>query len=76
VATVKIIGWRPGFEKVSHTKVLQELCNLSLSDAKNMTDRVLAGRVVEVEVPTNIDVIALVNRLNELGANAKTAEDK
>jgi hypothetical protein len=45
---VRIEGWRPGFNKVEHTKVLRATTEMSLADAKSATDRVLNGGSVDV----------------------------
>jgi len=73
VAIVQITGWREGFEKVSHTRTLQDLAQLSLSDAKAMTDAILDGQSVAVELPTQATAEALAQRLRALGADATVA---
>lgn len=38
---LKIKGWEEGFRKISFTKLLTEYCELSLSEAKEITDNFL-----------------------------------
>jgi ribosomal protein L7/L12 len=66
--SVEIIGWKPGFEKVTHTQVLRELAGLSLSDAKAMTDAVLEGAPASVPMPTSAEARVLAGRLTQAGA--------
>jgi len=70
MAAVYITGWRPGFKKVEHTKSIQRATGLSLSEAKAITDDVLAGRSRTVTVDTQAGADALALELDVLGANA------
>jgi len=58
-------GWQVGFNKVEFTKLMKEEVGLSLSDAKRITDRLLAGETVIVEVHNQMKV---ANQARELGA--------
>ena len=77
-STLLIEGWKVGFNKVAVTKILQLELGLSLSSAKDMTDRLLEGKQVALSVPEEHP-----NRFSEaaenLGAkihrNSVTAED-
>jgi hypothetical protein len=69
--TVEVLRWGHGFNKVSHTLLLQEACGLSLSQAKASTDSLLNGEVVRVSVGTQAEAEALVQRLSELRAFAR-----
>jgi hypothetical protein len=69
--SVRIVGWRPGLRKVSHTQALQEYGHLSLSQAKAATDAVLEGSQFAVSVSSLQAALALVARLEELGAIAR-----
>ena len=70
MAVVNITGWRPGFKKVEHTKSIQSATGLSLSEAKAITDDVLAGRSRTVTVDTQAEADALALELDALGAKA------
>jgi len=74
MATVHITGWRMGFEKVRHTQALQSATGLPLSQAKAITDAVLAGQVMSVDLVSLPAAQALVARLQELGAIASANE--
>lgn len=68
MAAVNITGWRPGFRKVEHTKSIQRATGLSLSEAKAITDDVLAGQSRTVAVNTQAEADALAAELSALGA--------
>lgn len=72
---VEISGWREGLEKVSHTKTLQALAGMSLSDAKEKTDAVLKGGIVVVSLGTHEQANALAKRLTEIGAIASVKNE-
>lgn len=71
MAIVEITGWKAGFKKVSHTKALQELAGLSLSEAKATTDRVLMGECVLLEISAPSTAEKLAECLGAIGAVAK-----
>jgi ribosomal protein L7/L12 len=48
--TLVIEGWTIGFNKVAFTKLLQEELDLPLSSAKEMTDQILNGEKISVNV--------------------------
>lgn len=68
MAALNITGWRPGFKKVKHTKVIQSATGLSLSAAKAITDDVLAGHPRTVTVGSQAEADALALELDALGA--------
>lgn len=72
---VRIRGWSPGLEKVSTTSVVRRLAQLGLRDAKSVTDRVLDGVAVDVEVGGPRVAQELVHELRALGALADVVED-
>ena len=75
MTTVRISGWRAGFQKVAHTKTLQRMAGLSLEDAKEITEGVLDGHTMSVTVSSDDVARDLVKRLQELGADATRIED-
>jgi len=45
---VSITGWKPGFHKIAIIKLLQQECGLSQEDAKEATDKLLAGETLTI----------------------------
>jgi ribosomal protein L7/L12 len=68
-----IYGWNAGFNKVAHTKLLRSEHGCSLSRAKSITDTVVNGRSVTIEVADD-RIERLVFELNELGAKCRVDE--
>ena len=64
--TVIIKGWNIGFKKVEFTKMLQSELGLGLSEAKNITDRVVDKDLVEFHV-SGQDYARVVKLATELG---------
>ncbi len=60
--------WVPGLAKINLTKLLQEKTGLSLSEAKSVVDRVLAGAQVIVSVASEEEAIVLQREAEALGA--------
>jgi ribosomal protein L7/L12 len=71
MSTVVVQGWKPGFRKVSHTKLLQSSLGMSLSQAKAVTDRVLVGEKVILTPSSSAAARELARELEELGAVAE-----
>jgi ribosomal protein L7/L12 len=68
--TVEINGWQKGFKKVSHTEALKSFAGLSLIEAKSLTDAVLDGKSVSVQLQTHDEAEKLLTALRSYGANA------
>ena len=68
--TVSINGWSPGFRKVSHTELLRSAAGMSLAQAKDCTDRVLAGDCVTLVAGSKEEARELAGQLVDLGAKA------
>lgn len=47
---ILFLKWNEGFQKISFTKLQQELLGLSLKQSKQNTDDFLDGKSVEVQV--------------------------
>jgi ribosomal protein L7/L12 len=71
MASVRIEGWRPGFDKVGHTRVLTSVARLSLSEAKSVTDAVLERKPSIVAVGSSAEAEALAMQLQALGAEVR-----
>lgn len=67
MATITIVGWKLGFRKISHTKLIQNSAALSLAQAKGVTDQILAGETVELEIDDG-KAESFRQQLQELGA--------
>jgi ribosomal protein L7/L12 len=70
---IVLSGWNTGFNKVGLTKLLRNDLGFSLRHAKSVTDAVLEGHSVTIEVEDD-RVGEMAVRLGELGA--KFAIDK
>lgn len=75
MATVRITGWRFGLRKVSMAQALQLQAQLSLSDAKGVTDAVLEGRTIELPNLNPKSALDLADELNRLEANTCAVGD-
>jgi hypothetical protein len=58
-------GWEPGFNKVQFTQLMKVEVGVSLSAAKDLTDRLLAGETVIIWVN---DLQRTVDQARSLGA--------
>lgn len=67
---MRVTGWEPGFRKVSFTKLIQQRAGLGLPQAKRLTDRILAGEPVAIDVGTPEAAEALLAEARRLGAVA------
>ena len=68
---VKIIGWKPGAQKVSCTKLLQESAGMRLADAHATTVAATEGRQPIVAVHSEDVAYELVDALDNLGFMAQ-----
>lgn len=67
---VHVTGWRRGMQKVSTTQVLREHLGLGLSEAKGLTDAILDGRELRLDVESAAGAEALAAALRALGVDA------
>jgi len=63
--------WQPGFNKVGLTKLVEAAVQLSLSEAKTCTDRLLEGAKVEVDLCDAQTAEAFAVEAAKLGAILK-----
>ena len=71
MAKIIIRGWKKGLLKISMTKSIQNNTSLGLAKSKDVTDRVLNGEQVVIDIE-NMDIaLKLVNELNQHGAIAE-----
>lgn len=71
---INIRGWKPGFNKVSMTHLLRTHAALSLNEAKSITDRVLEGRLVSLELRESHKIHQLARELEAIGAMISVSE--
>ena len=67
MAKITIQGWKYGFQKISFTHLLQSRAGYTLSEAKHLTDDVLAGRTITVSVPEEL-CSSLASEMEQIGA--------
>lgn len=67
--TLKIEGWREGFQKVQASRLLRDELGISLGKAKNIVDQILVGDEVILVCSTSVQVVSLGAKPNGLGAN-------
>jgi len=74
---VQVTCWTPGFQTISFLKLLRVsgARSLSLAEAKDLVDRVLASEPVSVDFRTDEEAADFVCQAIELGAVASTPED-
>ncbi|WP_193368866.1 hypothetical protein [Pelagibius marinus] len=72
MAVVRIVGWKRDLRKISHTTLIREYAGLGLAQSKAITDRLLEGEEVDVEVDAR-KTEEFLARLRELGAIAELA---
>ncbi len=67
MTTIQIFGWNVGFDKVKFTLLLKSALEYSLSDAKSVTDAIMANETVELQV-AEAEVEAVLSSMHLLGA--------
>jgi ribosomal protein L7/L12 len=63
--------WRPGLEKITLTKMIQEKAGVSLTSAKDCVDRLLAGEEVSLDLPTSKEAAKLGEAIRALGVDCE-----
>ena len=69
---LQLSGWNAGFNKVRFTRLVQDLLGYSLTDAKQVTDTIMDGETVTIEVP-EIQADRVIASMSELGARCAIA---
>ena len=72
MTNITITGWRYGFNKVQFTLLMKSELGLTLGPAKHLTDRIMNGEAVEIEVP-DTQVEHLLAGMRKLGACCEAA---
>jgi ribosomal protein L7/L12 len=65
---IAIVGWRPGLAKISLTKALRQIGQLTIPEAKHSVDALLEGEKVRLRVRPPSSIEDSIRRLEELGA--------
>lgn len=73
-AYVVLTGWRPGLQKVALDKLLCERAGLTLREALDSVNRLLAGERVSVPVASIAEARAIAAEAAALGATAEVLE--
>jgi hypothetical protein len=64
---LKLHDWCEGFKKVSFTRIQVQMLGLSLSEAKNNTDKLLNGEEVTFEIEDEILLYEFLKSAIDLG---------
>ena len=73
---LKIIGYQTGFQKVTLTKLLQEALELDEKESRNMTDAIMSGNVIALDIDDAEFVEALAEELEAVGAKVEIEADE
>ena len=68
---LKVIGYRWGLEKVSMTKTYRDQVGLNLKQAKSLTDDLLEGKAIVLNIEDEEEAEALKEKLCKIGAIVK-----
>ena len=68
------MSWSIGLKKVDLTKLIREAAGLPLDQAHDIVNRLLAGNVVEIAVPTADGARRFAREAQTLGAAAEYLE--
>jgi ribosomal protein L7/L12 len=71
MTTLRIVGWNYGLQKVSMTKTLQKKLALGLKESKQITDAVLDGEIIILEIESEELAEDLANELIKIGAKVE-----
>ncbi|CAB3789739.1 hypothetical protein LMG28138_02873 [Pararobbsia alpina] len=75
MTTIRITGWKAGFNKVQFGSLLRECCGFSLSERKRQVDSILQGDVITIEIAPDrcehfLQSASYLGAICELGANS------
>lgn len=62
---IVLCGWKAGLKKVSLTLLLRDKASYSLREAKGITDALIAGKPVTIELSDNVE--SILSALTNLG---------
>lgn len=73
---LKIVGYETGFQKVALTKLLQETLELDAEESRKMTDAIMSGNVISLDIDDADFVEGLAEELGEVGAKVEIESDE
>lgn len=65
---VRLTGWKVGLMKISLTKLIQRESGYSISKAKQCTDDLLIGKIVELLLPDEDCYKRFIEEATKIGA--------
>jgi len=68
MATIILIDWREGLEKVSLTKLQNELLEITLFESKKNVDKLLEGETVRIEMIEMKKAVLFIEKAKIIGA--------
>lgn len=69
--TVRITGCRKGFNKITSCKLLREAAGISLTEALDLTNKIVEGHSVNVQVPTFEEAQILMGEMQKNYADSE-----
>lgn len=73
---LKIVGYQTGFQKITLTKLLQEALELDLAESRKMTDAIMSGNVIALDIDDAEFVEGLAEELEAVGAKVEIEADE
>lgn len=73
--TLKIIGYQTGFQKVTLTEILRDALDLDAEESRKMTDAIMSGNVISLDIDDKDFVEGLAEELEAVGAKVKVESD-
>lgn len=73
---LKIVGYQTGFQKVTLTKVLQESLELDEQESRKMSDAIISGNVIALDIDDAEFVEGLAEELEAVGAKVEIEADE
>jgi ribosomal protein L7/L12 len=73
---LKIVGYQTGFQKIALTKLLQESLELDEQESKKMTDAIMSGNVIALDIDDAEFVENLAEELEAVGAKVEVESDE
>ncbi len=73
---LKIVGYQTGFQKVTLTKVLQDALELDEKESRKMSDAIISGNVIALDIDDAEFVEGLAEELEAVGAKVEVESDE
>lgn len=72
MARIRLVGWRPGANKVRADKAIKAHANIGLSQAKGFVDLCINGEESEIQLPSVAVARQLAKELDAYGFDLET----